>query len=136
MSIGRIWAVVLLVAAILAGAARAQQYQSQTLGCRFTASVNASAAARLVQGNATQQIYVCGYALNAGAAASTFQFSYGTGTNCGTGNHAVGPQYSLAINGVMVDRSPYLNGWIAPAGNDLCVAPSTASAVTIYYDQF
>lgn len=122
--------------AALIGPASAQQFQSQTLGCRFTASVNASAAAKLVSGNPIQQVYVCGYVLNAGAAASTFQFSYGTGTNCGTSNHAIGPQYSLAINGVLVDRSPYLNGWLAPVGNDLCVTPSAASAVTVYYDVF
>lgn len=133
----------LRLAAVLAGlvltaadALAQQMYQSQTLACQFAASVNASAAAKLVSGVAGKQIYICGYVLNAGAAASTFQFQFGTGTNCGTGTTSIGPQYSLGTNGVLVDRAPYLNGMAAPAGNDLCVAPSAASAVTLYYTQF
>ncbi len=122
---------------LFAGPAAAQQmYQSQTLACQFFASVNASAATKLVSGISGKQISICGYVLNAGAAASTFQFNSGTGTNCGTGTTAIGPTYSLAINGVLVDRGPYLNGMTAAAGNDLCVTPSTASAITVYYTIF
>lgn len=116
-------------------------YQSQTYACSKVASVTAAAVTQLVpavtgSNGVAQQIYICGFSLNAGAAAASFQFSYGTGATCAGTPVLIGPLYTLAINGVLVDHNPYYNGMFAAAGNNLCVTPSASGSVTLYYTQF
>src|SRR3974390_1833068 len=70
----------------------------------FFLSAGATAMTQQVAPIAGMRVVVCGYVLNAGAAASTFLLSYGTGTNCGTGTNALTPTFSLPINCVIANR--------------------------------
>jgi hypothetical protein len=132
----------LLAIAIAAGgcappAFASQLYQSQMMGCNQQASFSGiSSVADLIPAVTGQQIYLCGFLFNAGAAPATFQLEYGTGTNCGTGTHAIGPLFTLGVNGVLPDHKSFYDGLFAPAGNDLCVVPSASGSGIVYYQQF
>lgn len=127
----------------LAGAAQAQVGPPQ-IACNkiFQVSQGAVALTKVVSGVAGQSITICGWALNAGAAAGTASISYGTGTNCGTGTTTIYPVISLGINGVFVDREPV--GAFSPpsvnasgVANDICLVTTGTgpTAVVLYYSQ-
>lgn len=122
----------------------AQAVGGQPVICnnRFQVSQGAVALTKIVSGVTGTQITICGYAANAGAAAATFQLSYGTGTNCGTNTTAIVPVYSLAINGVMVDHNPYamftVPQFTSGVISDLCLVTTGTGplAITVWYGQF
>jgi hypothetical protein len=94
-----------------------------TLLCNksFIVSAGATSITQAVAGVAGQAIHICGYVLNSGAAASTFQLSVGSGTNCGTGTVQVTPAFSLGVNGVLVSQHGF--AWFSSAaGSALCYA--------------
>jgi hypothetical protein len=85
----------------------------------FVVSAGATALTQAVAPVAGRAIHLCGYDLNAGAAAGTFQLSVGTGTNCGTNTANVTPAFSLGINGVMSARNTTV-WYSSPQGSALC----------------
>lgn len=115
-------------------------YQSQTYACTKAAQFagTASTTARIVQGTAAGQIYICGWSLFATAGPTTFQFQYGTGTNCGTGTVTLTPQFSLAASQPFVDHTSFYSGFTPiPPGNDLCIVVGTgATPGLVYFTQF
>lgn len=115
-------------------------YQSSTVACVKSAIYDASTngATRLVTGNATQQIYVCGFSILAGGTANV-DLVYGTGGTCGTGTTKVTPAWQLTAQAGIVDHQTYYAGLPpVPASNDLCINSSAGTAVQaiVYYSQF
>lgn len=100
----------------------------------FEVSQAAVALTKIVSNVANKQISVCGWSVNAGAAAGAAQLETGSGTNCGTNTAALTPPIALGINGVYVDHPPY--AWTSlPRGTDLCLVTTGTgpTAVTVYY---
>ena len=120
----KLFAALLVVMVVWPGDAFGQQVVGPpALYCNksFVVSALATAITQVVAGLAGQSIHICGYVLNAGAAAATFQLTVGTGANCGTGTVNITPAFSLGVNGVLVDRGPYV--WFSSAqGSALCYA--------------
>lgn len=115
-------------------------YQSQTIACAqskiYDASTNGST--KLVTGNATQQIYVCGFDFFGGGIA-TVKLSYGTGGTCGTGTASITPGFQLTAQSQIVDHQPYYAGLTpVPVSNDLCITTSAGVAIQaiVYFAQF
>lgn len=81
--------------------------------------------------NTTAQIFVCGYEFTA---TGTYQFTYGTGTNCGTGTTnitgAIVTQTSPAPN-----ISPVFEGavLVIPAGQALCITSGANATGWLWY---
>jgi hypothetical protein len=73
-------------------------------------------------------IYICSYALMAGTNAVNVGLTYGTGTNCGTGNTKVTPAWQLAANGGIVEPIANFNGLYLPIQKALCVTSSAGQA--------
>jgi hypothetical protein len=100
--------------------AKAQTVGPPPLYCNKSVVVSAGATSitQVVAAVATQAIHICGYDINAGAAAGTYQLTVGTGTNCNANTVNVTPVFSLGINGVLVSRAPV---WFSSAqGAQLC----------------
>lgn len=112
---------------------------AQQLGCTSNAQYDASTngATRIFTANATspRQVFICGYTINVGAVATNVGFSYGTGTNCGTGTTAITPAYVLAAGGQMFDDAGIWHGLTVPAGKDVCIVTSAGNPVQaiLYY---
>lgn len=85
----------------------------------FVVSAGATAITQIVALVSGQAIHICGYDINAGAAAGTFQLTVGTGSNCGTNTTNVTPAFSLGINGVLSSRNTSV-WYSSPAGYALC----------------
>lgn len=94
---------------------------AQTLTCGRTVVLSAGATSitKTVSSSPGSVIVICGYELNAGAAAATFKLTGGTGTNCNANTVDLTPVFSLGINGVLISRSPLPQMQTAP-GSDLC----------------
>jgi hypothetical protein len=131
----------LLAIAILAlcSEARAQPVGPLASFCSksFQVSAGATALTQFVAAQSGQRIQICGYVINAGAAAGTFQLEYGTGTNCGTGTQALTPAWSLGINGVLSNRGLGV-GESTPLGQALCYVITGTGPVgaVVYWDQY
>jgi hypothetical protein len=100
--------------------AKAQTVGPPALYCNksFVVSAGATSQAQVVAAVAGQSIHICGYDINAGAAAGTYQLTVGTGVNCNANTVNVTPVFSLGINGVLVSRAPI---WFSSAqGAQLC----------------
>jgi hypothetical protein len=99
----------------------AQTAGPPNLYCNKSVVVSASATAitQIVAPVTGQSIHVCGYDLNAGAAAETYQLTVGTGVNCNANTVNVTPAFSLGINGVLVSRPGFV--WFSSIqGAQLC----------------
>jgi len=129
----------LLLLLVLTEPAEAQMVGAPSIACnqRFQVSQGAVALTRIVTGTATTSISICGYSSNAGAAAATWQLSFGTGTNCGTGTTAITPVFSLGINGVLVDHNIYAF-FTLPQNTDLCLVTTGTGPlqIMVFYGQF
>jgi len=128
--------VALLALLSLAGPAFSQAVGPPALFCNksFTVSAGATAITQVVAAASGSAVHICGYDINAGAAAGTFQLSTGTGTNCGTGTVNITPAFSLGINGVLVSR-PGAVWYSSPSGNALCytiTGTGPINAVVLY----
>jgi hypothetical protein len=113
---------------------------NQMFGCNQSAQYAGTAGTvQLVAAaaNGTARIYVCGFTVTAGVAA-TFQFEYGTGTNCATSPQAITPAFGLPANGSVVDDHAFYAGITpVPAGQNLCVVITGGPApMIVYYTQF
>lgn len=81
--------------------------------------------------NTLAQIFVCGYQFTA---TGTYQFTYGTGTNCGTGTtNITGAMVTVASPAV--NQSPQFEGAVIaiPAGNALCITSGAAATGWVFY---
>lgn len=103
----------------------------------YQVAQGATALTKIVTGTSTTSISLCGWAVNAGAAAGTAQLEYGTGTNCGTGTTALTPAVSLGVNGSYVDHTVYVAQSL-PQNTDLCLVTTGTGPVQImiYYGQY
>jgi hypothetical protein len=115
-------------------------YQSSTIACVKSVLYDASTSGstKLVTGNATQQVYVCGFSIM-GSGTVNVDLVYGTGGTCGTGTHEVTPAWQLTAQAGIVDHQPYYAGLPpVPVSNDLCINASAGTAVQaiVYYAQF
>jgi hypothetical protein len=115
-------------------------YQSQTGACVKSAVYDAATngSTKIVTGNSTQRIYVCGYAILA-AGSVNVSLVYGTGGTCGTGTQEVTPAFQLVAQTGIVDHQTYYAGLPPiPQSNDLCLNASGAVAVQaiVYYSEF
>ncbi len=135
----------LLLALASAVPAAAQGGGAQPTICNkyFAVSQGATAQTKIISGIAGQNISVCGIVYNSGAATSTASLTYGTGTNCGTGNATFYPTVSLPINGLLVDRGSYAQMAVPPVNGsgvpiDLCLTTTGTgpTVVVIHYAQF
>ena len=98
----------------------------------FQFSQAATALTKIIT-SSNRVITLCGWAFNSGAAASTIQLEYGTGTNCATGTTAITPAFALGINGTLPDH-PGFPSFSLPSNNDLClVTTGTGPAIGIIY---
>src|SRR6185436_12332337 len=122
-----------LMAALFAFFAAAAPVQAQQLTCRDNVKYDASTtgSTRIFTANATSpnQVYICGYTINVGAAATNVGFTYGTGTNCGTGTTALTPVFVLPIAGQIMDDAGIWHGLTVPAGKDICISASGSNPV-------
>jgi hypothetical protein len=93
-------------------------------------------AQQVIAATNNQAIYFCGFTIVGGATGTT-QLSYGTGTNCGTGNSPITPTYSVVSGTLIADAPANFRGLLAPAGSAACINNSVASdaAWILYYAQ-
>src|SRR5262245_10559893 len=134
----------ILALSLLGGVAQAQPAGGQQIICNKTFQVNQGAVAltKIISGVSGTTINICGWSASAGAAASTFGLSYGTGTNCGTGTVTLVPTINLAINSNVVDHVALANIGV-PAVNasgvviDVCLVTTGAGPTSflLYYFQ-
>lgn len=106
--------------------------------CRQTAvyDTNTNGSTKLVTGNSTTTILICGYNIWAGGTA-TVKLVTGTGTACATNETAITPAFSLTTQTGVGDSSSFWRGLSAPSGTDLCIKTSAGVAIQtiIYYVQ-
>lgn len=135
----------LLIAGALLALATSANAQPAVNGCNKIFQVNQAAVAltKIISGVAGQHIDICGWSLNAGAAAGTASLSYGTGTNCGTGTTTIYPVIALGINGTFMDHIsvpqtpvPSVNASAVPIDVCLVTTGTGPTSVIIYYAQF
>jgi hypothetical protein len=124
---------------LLGREAAAQQVGGPALYCNksFTVSLGAAALVQVVAGVAGQSIHICGYDINAGAAAGTYQLTVGTGTNCNANTVNVTPVFSLGVNGVLVSRNGF--AWFSSiSGAQLCHTVTGTGPINavVSYGQF
>jgi hypothetical protein len=85
----------------------------------FVVGAGATSITQVVAAVTGQAIHICGYDINAGAAAGTYQLTVGTGTNCNANTVNVTPVFALGINGVLSSRNTVV--WFSSAqGAQLC----------------
>jgi hypothetical protein len=113
---------------------------SQMFGCNQSALYDASTSGstRLVVGNTTQRIYVCGWNLMSGGTVNV-KLVYGTGGSCGTGTTAITPAFEFTAQSTNIDHLPVYTGITpVPSGNDLCINESSGVAFggIVYFSQF
>jgi hypothetical protein len=132
-------ALVVALVVLLSARALAQSVGPSPAYCAksFFVSAGATAITQQVAPVAGQRVMICGYVLNAGAAAASFQLEYGTGTNCGTGTQALTPQWSLGINGVL-SNGGFGVGEATAVGSALCYTITGTGPLNavVYYDQY
>lgn len=129
---------VLALAAVLCSASLAiaqttcTQQATKTGISTLVEVIQGSGSATLPALGGTARIYVCGYTASISAAGNV-TFSYGTGTNCGTGTTAVGPTLQFAGAGTLIDGSAFYRGFSVPASQSLCATASAGTAVVTFY---
>jgi hypothetical protein len=120
----------LFVTLALLASAGAQAQQSVVVPATTdTISITGTVAARtkIVTGSAGKSIYVTALML-VPAATSAVTFSYGTGTDCGTGTTNLTGTMTFNTGQTVTLGSGYGTVLRVPAGNDLCITVSTAAA--------
>lgn len=77
-------------------------------------------------------IVICGWHITNTASSGTFQITYGTGSNCGTGNVSITPVLNVSNTAPSTDHIDY---GIAstPISQALCITPSVATIAGIVY---
>lgn len=96
--------------------------------CQSPAIAKSSASIAIASATTTQIvalsgstiIYVCGYNFSITGTLPTYQFEYGTGSNCGTGTTVLSGAF-LPIVGTLAQYSPTFSAFKSAAGNALCI---------------
>lgn len=78
-----------------------------------------------------QRIVICGWQITNSAGTGTFQLSYGTGSNCVTGNTVVTPVISISTNAV-TDHTGFAI-ISTPLSQALCANPSVVTISAIIW---
>lgn len=93
---------------------------------------------QIIAASGSTTIYVCGYNIHIGGTATNVKLTYGTGSNCGTGNTALTPAWQFIANAGKVVHSPFWAGLKTTGSQALCVNASAANAVQVevYFTQF
>ncbi len=86
-----------------------------------------AASTRIVTGISGSQIIVTGLSLIP-VATSVVTFTYGTGTNCGTGTTSLTGAMTFAAGQTLNLGAGYGGIMVLPQGNDLCITIATAAA--------
>lgn len=97
--------------------------------------VGSAALAQLVAGVAGKSIYICGWHITNTATTGTFLFSYGTGSNCGTGTVTILPAQSVSSTAPATDHIDYAFAQL-PAGVSLCQNSTATVSGIVYINQF
>lgn len=84
-------------------------------------------ATKIVTGITGKSIYVTGVALIP-VATSVVTFTYGTGTNCGTGTGSISGAMTFAAGQTLTFGIGNGAIFVVPSGNDLCITIATAAA--------
>jgi urease alpha subunit len=100
-------------------------------------SASTASLATLLAGAPGKIIFICGWQVtSSNAAASTFQLSSGTGTNCGTTNTNITPPYNVTSTAPATDHVSIASISL-PVGNNLCVISSgTSLQIGIWVGQY
>lgn len=95
---------------------------------------NTNGATRLLTGSATSRFFICGYTIVSGGTVSV-GFVTGTGTNCGTNQTNLTPQYSTVAQTVITESASAWRGLTVLPGRDMCIKASSGVAVSaiVYY---
>lgn len=115
--------------------AAAQGVGAVTIACNKSYSLAAGATSiNSIVPAAGRTISWCGWTIVGGAATATVQLSYGTGTNCNTGNTPVTPAVIVPINAVLMDHQNWAFTSL-PQSNDLClqIIGTGPLAIMVYY---
>ena len=113
----------------------------QQVLCNKTAQASVASATTtlLITGVAGQSIFGCGWHVTSIlATTSTFQFVYGTGATCGTGQQPLTPAFNVTSAAPSSDHIS-LASYQVPLGNNVCVITGTGTtgdAIVVYYSQF
>jgi hypothetical protein len=95
--------------------------------------------ALLVAGITGKSIFSCGWHVTSTQATSTtFQFVYGTGATCGTGQQPITPPFNITSTAPSADHISIASYQIPP-GNNICiitVGTTIGDAVAFYFSQF
>lgn len=99
--------------------------------------IGVSGATRIVQGVLGKTIIICGWHVTNSAAAGTFQLTYGTGSNCGTGTVTLTPAFTVTSTAPATDHIDYAVASIPVLTSgtpwDLCINPSVATIAAIVW---
>ena len=116
------------------------------LNCDNTAiyDTTTNGSTQLVALTSGQVVYVCGYQFSTSqTTAVAVKLTYGTGTNCATGNTAMTPAYPLQAASStgpigLVVMTPGFRGLKTAASNALCVTTNAAASVQaiVWYTKF
>lgn len=98
-------------------------------------ATSGSATATIATSATARGIFVCGWSLEASAAAAAWALSHGTGSVCGTGTTQIMSAQAMGAGVTLTDRSPFAAIQI-PAANNLCVTTSTTTNWIVYWGQF
>lgn len=91
---------------------------------------------KIITGVTGKSIYVTALVL-VPVATSVVTFSYGTGTNCGTGTTVLSGAMTFAAGQTINHGSGYGTVMVVPQANDLCITIATAAAPgTLSYSLF
>lgn len=101
-------------------------------GATFTGT---AALAQIIAAVSNQSIFICGWHITNTAAAGTFAFSYGTGSNCGTGTVNILSNVSVSNTAPATDHIDYAFLQI-PVGNALCQNSTATVSGAVWFNQF
>jgi hypothetical protein len=90
----------------------------------------------VVAGVSAKKIYVCGFILATGGAATNLSLTSGTGSDCASTSTAITPAYQLIANDRVGANAAFWNGLVTLANADnLCVNASAGNAhqVEVFY---
>ena len=90
---------------------------------------------QIVAGVAGKSIYICGWHITNTTSAGTFAFSYGTGTNCGTGTTTLVPALNVSNTAPSTDHIEYAFVQL-PVGQALCQNSTATVSGLVYINQF
>ena len=135
--LGTVLALVLVVALSRGASAQTYGYSARNpcanealMSSPSTASISIAATAGTTQlvaaptgqalfGGGTAQVFICGYEFTISGTTPSFQWAYGTGTNCGTGTtNMTGAEVVTSGTRVQSTVGMYL---AAPGGNAVCI---------------